>query len=294
MHRSQLLDHTSRMVTAPNNDTIYSSAFLELSGGPIEINAPSSADRYFSIAFMQAFTDVFAYIGTRATEGQGGRYWIAGPQWNGETPAGVRLIRSPTNDVWMLMRTLVDGPDDLPAAREFQTGLTLSVPSGHTAPRGYAVSARDVNDPANFLALANEIIARSPGGGGELARVSRFAEQGIGSSTPPSEQLLDRWRAIIPPALATLRETFLFRDLIVDGWVYQPPGIGDFGENDKLRAAVALGGVAALGEEEAMYFHANLDALGERLSGASLSVAFAAWRRSGRRLLVAHHVHGHA
>ncbi len=269
VHRSQLLDHTSRMVTAPNNDTIYSSAFLELSGGPIEIDAPSSADRYFSIAFMQAFTDVFAYIGTRATQGRGGRYWIVGPQWNGEVPSGVRLIRAPTNDVWMLMRTLVDGLDDLPAAREFQSGLTLSVPAGRPAARGYAVGARDVNDPVSFLALVNEVIARSPGGGGQLARVSQFATQGIGASASASPQLLDRWRAVIPSGLATLRETFLFRDLIVDGWVYQPPGIGDFGENDRLRAAVALGGIAALGEEEAMYFHANLDAAGERLSGAS-------------------------
>jgi len=268
-HRSQLLDHTSRMVTAPNNDTIYSSAFLELSGGPIEINAPNSADRYFSIAFMQAFTDVFAYIGTRATQGQGGRHWIVGPQWNGEVPAGVRLIRSPTNDVWMLMRTLVDGPADIGAAREFQTGLTLSAPSGRAAARGYGVRAEDVNDPANFLALVNEVIARSPGGAGQLARARRFAEWGIGSLTPPSPQLIDAWRAAIPPGLARLRERFLFRDQVADGWSYQLPGVGDFGENDELRAAVALGGIAALTEDEAMYFHANFDAAGERLSGAS-------------------------
>jgi hypothetical protein len=269
VHRSQLLDHTSRMVTAPNNDTIYSSAFLELSGGPIEINAPSSSDRYFSIAFMQAFTDVFAYIGTRATQGQGGRHWIVGPLWNDEIPTGVRLIRSPTNDVWMLMRALVDGPRDLAAAHEFQTELSLSAPSGRAGARGYAVRAEDVNDPANFLALVNEVIARSPGGGGQLARVPRFAGEGIGASPPPSQQLLDAWRAAIPPGLARLRERFLFRDHVVDGWSYQPPGVGDFGENDQLRAAVALGGIAALTEAEAMYFHANFDVAGERLSGAS-------------------------
>lgn len=268
VHRAQLLDHMSRQVTAPNNDTIYSSSFLELSGGPVEISAPSSNERYFSIAFMQAFTDVFAYIGTRATGGQGGRRWIVGPQWRGAAPDGVRLVRSPTNDVWMLMRTLVDGPDDLAAARAFHEGLTITLPSGRGPARGYANSARDVNDPANFLAVANEAIARSRGGAGQLARAPQFSAQGIGVAGEPSAALLDRYRAIIPSALETLREVFRFRDYSRDGWSYQPPGIADFGDNDQLRAAVALGGIAALGEEEAMYFHANFDASGARLDGA--------------------------
>lgn len=267
-HRAQLADHTARQVTAPNNDTIYSSSFLELSGGPIEINAPSSVDRYFSIAFMQAFTDVFAYIGTRATGGQGGRYWIVGPRWAGATPAGVRLIRSPTNDVWMLMRTLVDGPQDLPAGRAFQEGLTLTSPSDRGPVRGYRNVARDINDPTSFLLVVNEVISRSRGGGDQLDRARRFARQGIGEEQTPPQVLLDAYRSLIPEALSSLREVFRFRDLAVGGWSYQPRGIGSFGDNDELRAAVALGGIAALGEEEAMYFHANYDAAGARLDGA--------------------------
>ncbi len=268
-HRRQLLDHRSQTVTAPNNDTIYSSSFLELSGGLIEVHAPSSTERYFSIAFMQAFTDVFAYIGTRATHGQGGRFWVVGPNWTGNPPQDVGLIRSPTNDVWMLMRTLVDGPQDLAAAAAFQSGLTLNTAPARPPARGYTASAGDVNDPENFLALVNEVIERSPGSAGQLGRARQFATQGIGTSNSPSAELLDRWRAQIPRGLATLRETFLFRDHVLGGWSYQPRGIGDFGENDRLRAAVALGGIAALGEEEAMYFHSNFDAVGERLTGAS-------------------------
>jgi hypothetical protein len=267
VHRARLLDHTSRVVTAPNNDTIYSSSFLELSGGPVEIEAPSSQDRYFSIAFMQAFTDVFAYVGTRATGGAGGPAWIVGPQWRGQAPEGVRLIRSPTNDVWMLMRTLVDGPADLAAADAFQQRLTMSLPAGRAHARGYAAAARDVNDPANFLAVVNEVIARSPGGAEQLSRAARFAAQGVGAAPTPA--ILEHYRVLIPRALESLREFFRFTSNVVDGWSYQPHGIGDFGENDQLRAAVALGGIAALGEEEAMYFHANFDAEGAPLNGAN-------------------------
>lgn len=268
-HRSQLMDYTSHQVTAPNNDTIYSSVFLELSGGPVELHVPSSTERYFSLAFMSAFTDVFAYVGTRATKGMGGRYWVVGPGWKGTPPTGVKVIRSPSNDVWALMRTLVDGPADLPAARDFQNGLTLSVPADRPPPRGFQAVAGDVNDPVRFLSLANEVIARSPGGGGQFPRASGFAAQGIGAAGSPSPALLDRWRATIPGALEILRETFRFRDYSVDGWSYQPPGIGDFGVNDQLRAAVALGGIAALTEDEAMYFHANFDGAGAPLTGAT-------------------------
>lgn len=268
-HRAQLMDHTSRQVTAPNNDTIYSSAFLDLAGGPVEIVAPSSADRYFSVAFMDAFTDNFAYIGTRATKGKGGRYWVVGPQWQGKAPEGVNMIRSSTNDVWMLMRVLVDGPQDMQAAQAFQQQLSVAPAAGTTSPRPFKVKAADVNDPVVFLGLANEMLARSPGGKGQTARASSFAEFGVGPGITPSTDQLDAWRAYLPDGFAMLRETFRFRDLLVDGWSYQPPGVGDFGSNDKLRAAIALGGLAALGQEEAMYFHANFDASGSPLSGES-------------------------
>ena len=267
MHRSQLADQTARQVTAPNNDTIYSSAFLELSGGPIEIQAPSSADRYYSIAFMQAFTDVFAYIGTRATRGQGGSYWIVGPAWDGALPADANIIRSPTNDVWMLMRTLVAGPRDLEAARAFQQGLTIAASPSRAPARGYVNAASDVNDPANFLLVVNEVMSRSSGGGGILARAPLFEVQGITSPHTPSQDIVDAYRQFIPEGLAHLREVFRFGGLNAGGWSYQPHGIGDFGDNDELRAAVALGGIAALTEEEAMYFQGNFDAEGAPLDG---------------------------
>lgn len=266
VHRAQLMDYTSRQVTAPNNDTIYSSAFLELSGGPVELIAPSSSDRYYSIQFMDAFTDNFAYIGTRATGGRGGRFWIVGPQWRGQQPAGVGLIRSSTNDVWMLLRALVDGPSDLPAAQAFQQGLSISTLPGRLPARPFAAEARDVTDPHVFLSVVSDVLRRSPGGAGETARAAMFAKWGLGSGEV-SPQLIERWRNYLPEGLAALKEAFLFRDLMVDGWSYQPRGIGNFGSNDKLRAAVALGGIAALGEQEAMYFHANFDAGGESLTG---------------------------
>lgn len=268
VRRSQLSDWRSRNVTAPNNDTIYSSCLLDLSGGPMELAAPTVRDRYVSIAFMNAFTDNFAYVGTRATNGNGGRFWIAGPEWQGTAPDGVPVFRSSTNDVWMLARILVDGPGDLPAAEAVQQQISISAPAGRHPPRGFTVAAQpQATDAANFLAVVNELIRRSPGRKGELARAGQFAAWGIGTDQQPSPALLAEWTRFLPIGIQDLREGFLFRDLVVNGWSYQPRGVGNFGSNDRLRALVALGGIAALGEQEAMYFHANFDAHGARLSG---------------------------
>jgi hypothetical protein len=59
-HRRGLTDHTGRSVTTPNNDTVYSSARLDLTNGPLLAEFPTLHDRYFSIAFMNAYTDNFA------------------------------------------------------------------------------------------------------------------------------------------------------------------------------------------------------------------------------------------
>jgi len=265
-HRSVLMDHTRRNITGPNVDTLYSSVFLDLSGGPIELIVPTDLTRYFSIAFMNTLADNFAYIGTRATAGKGGRFLLAGPNWDGETPDGSTLVRCDSNDVWMLGRTLVSGPEDLEAAVALQTQIRLNVPSTNPPARAFRASAGGDLTGESFLAVVNDVLARSPNPNGELARADNFRAFGIGSDSV-SRELIAQWDAFIPQGLRELREKFLYRDLIIDGWAYQEKGVGDFKTNDALRAAVALGGLAALSEQEAMYFHANLDPDGQLLRG---------------------------
>lgn len=121
LHRRNLADHTARAVTTPNCDTFYSSAHLDLSNGPVLASLPTLRDRYFSVAFMNAYTDNFGYVGTRATSGgEGGLTLIAGPTWQGRAPVGSRVLRSTTNDVWMLARIFASGPSDLRAANQAQ------------------------------------------------------------------------------------------------------------------------------------------------------------------------------
>jgi hypothetical protein len=275
-HRATLADASMRAITAPNNDTIYSSAQLELSGGPVEVVAPTDLKRYFNITFMDAFTDNFAGIGTGPTKGQGGRFWIAGPDWSGTAPPSVTVLRSTTNDVWMLGRIVVEGPEDLAAAKALQAQIVIT-PTSDKAPRAFSVKATGAEDPENFLAVVNEMLSRSPGDKGHLARRGLYMDVGISGvmQAKPTEQMIEAWRAYLPKGLAMLRETFQFRHLISDGWSYQERGVGEFAASDKVRAAIALGGLAALPENEAMYFHGLFEPNStERLNGANKYV----WR----------------
>lgn len=273
VRRRALSDHTHRLVTAPNNDTLYASAFLDLGPGPLEVGAPDAPDRYHSIAFMNLFTDNFAYLGTRATGGRAGRWWIAGPDWRGRPPEGVGLIRSDTNDVWMLGRTLVSGPEDLAAANAVQDAITLTVPTGRAEAR--PIRSRPTLEPTAevFLDTVNEMLGRSGRQAGQARRGAAFRRAGVRPGAPGAFAALpaDRqaaWNRLIPEVLKELRANAETGSRIVQGWRTPPAGVGDFGDNDLLRSTIALWGLAALSIDEATYFRAARDGAGERLDGA--------------------------
>ena len=272
-HRRVLADATARQVTAPNNDTIYSSAFFDLSGGPLRLRVPDIPDRYFSVTLMNAFTDNFRTIGTRATGGKGGDFWLVGPDWSGPVPADATLIQSDTNDVWMLIRILVAGAADLPAVQALQDRFAIITPPGRGPVRPPQVRAVDGTDPAQVLDAAAEMLSRSSDKVGEAKRWRTFAAAGVrpgGAGTfaalPPDLQAA--WKTETPAAIARLRAAFTGAVRQVNGWAASTGEVGTFGNNDELRAAVALSGLAALPSDEAMYFSSVHDDRGEPLDPA--------------------------
>ena len=83
---------TSRTIVAPNADTLYAVAPLDLRSEPYVLTLPAIHDRYYSFQLISAYTDSFAYIGTRATGGRAGRWAITAPGWHGRLPAGVTRL----------------------------------------------------------------------------------------------------------------------------------------------------------------------------------------------------------
>ncbi len=268
VHRRTLANDTSREVTTPNNDTLYSSAWLDLSNGPVILTMPALPDRYHSAALMDLFTDNFAILGTRANLGKGGRFVIAGPGWTGAKPDGAALVRSPTNDVWLLIRTVVDGPADLERARAAQEGYGLQATSPAQLVKLTAIPTAP--DAATFFDVVGAMLARAPVPPQHRVRLNRLAATGLKSgatwaSLSPSQQAV--WQANFPAFVAELRGGLSLAGTIHDGWSYPAANTGNFGQDDRTRSLIALGGLAALPPVEAMYLTARTDGAGQPLDG---------------------------
>ena len=103
-----LADPRERVIVQPNNDTLYSLAHLDLSRTALVLHVPAIAHhRYFAFEFLDPYTNVFAYVGTRTTGEQGGTFLITGPGFRGRVPHGMRRIHSPYARTWIVGRTLV-------------------------------------------------------------------------------------------------------------------------------------------------------------------------------------------
>jgi hypothetical protein len=236
-HTRRLSDETSRWITTPNNDTLYSIAWLDLTQGPVTFVTPPTGDRYWSAALMDMYTNNNAVLGLRTTGNQGGRYTIVGP---GQTGSGPNVVRSETPHAWLLIRTLTDGIEDLPATHAVQDGFQLSGPAAAAPPTAYATRTAA---PADYFATVKALLASDPPPATDGRMLAKLAA--LDPASPATA-------AGVQQAVALLRMVGGGREY-VQGWTYTRPNLGDYGQDYLYRAVVALGGLAALPVAEAMY-----------------------------------------
>jgi hypothetical protein len=117
---------------APNADTPYSWAFLDLRTEPIVLTIPEiERKRYYSVQLIDVYTHNFAYIGTRATGNKPGNYLIAGPDWKGKKPKGISsIIRCETQLALALYRTQLFETGDLENVKRIQAQYKVRPLSG--------------------------------------------------------------------------------------------------------------------------------------------------------------------
>ncbi|MFL5846536.1 MAG: DUF1254 domain-containing protein [Solirubrobacteraceae bacterium] len=271
----------NKLVVLPNVDTTYTVGRLDLRAEPIVIHVPAIADRYYSFQLMDAYTNVFGYIGSRTTGTAAGDYAITAPGWVGALPIGTQRIESPTPDVLLLGRTLVRSPADLPAVKEILGQYSSGPLSGAQQP-SLVLDDQPVRKPPvlpaglAFFDALGERLAADPPPAADKKLLARLAPFGIAPGVKTSEAALsasvrrDLIEAVrlgparIEAAAAAAERVSAKKNA---GWVLLDPKTGNAGTDYGLRALVATVGLWANTPDEATYPMAASDARGRRLTG---------------------------
>lgn len=180
-------------IQTPNSDTPYSMAGFDLRAEPLVLTVPPiEKNRYFSIQLVDAYTFNFAYIGSRATGNGGGNYMIAGPDWKGPRPAGIKqVLRCETQIALAIYRTQLFGPDDLEAVKKIQADYKaqpLSAFLGKPAPKApppidfiKPLSAAAERTSPEFFDLLNFVLQFCPVARSERNLLQAMSRIGIGA-----------------------------------------------------------------------------------------------------------------
>jgi len=269
VHSRRVFTYEDTAVIVPNSDTPYSFICLDLRAEPYVVSVPEmEKERYYSIQFVDWNTFNYGYIGSRATGNEAGDYLVVGPEWKGETPAGIKgVLRATSQFTIAIFRTQLFGSEDMPNVAKVQDGYQIKPLSAfrkQTAPP----AAPSIDFPksnaelakTNFFELLEFVMQVSPPGSEEKEIRAQLASIGIGTGKkfdfkdlPPAHKAaaLEGVKA----GMAKVQERAATIGKRINGWqVGSAFGNRDFYNGDwLLRAAAAQAGIFGNNAEEAVY-----------------------------------------
>lgn len=283
-NEARVFTYKDTAVVTPNSDTPYSMLWLDLRAEPMVISVPAvPKERYYSVQLIDGNTYNYGYIGSRSTGVEAGSYLVAGPEWKGETPAGIKKVFSSTTPFALtIFRTQLMNAEDMPNVIEVQKGYQ-AVPLSTFMKQPAPPAATKIDFPpattagikANFYEYLDAALRFVPATPEDKDLRARLATIGIGpGKTFEFKDLSAEHKAAI---LLAMKEgddkvdKFLESGLKnINGWkVGASFGDREFYKGDwLLRAAAAKGGIYGNSAMEAMYPMTRADAKGETLDAS--------------------------
>ncbi|MBF9234164.1 DUF1254 domain-containing protein [Microvirga alba] len=287
-----------RSVVRPNFDTLYSSAWLDLTKEPMVVSAPDTNGRYYLLPMLDMWTDVFASPGWRTTGTQAGNFLVTPPGWRPDLrerfadefklPKDTQRIDAPTPYVWIIGRTKTDGPPDYDAVHKIQAGYKITplsewgktpkVPEVKIDPGIDMKTARkvqvDTMPAAKFFAYAAELLKLHPPHITDQPIIARMKRIGLepGKSfdatklDPGIVKALDGAPAAAQQLMAWKVPTLA---RVVNSWSMNTDTMGVYGNYYLKRAIISQQGLGANVPEDAIYPFNLADEAGRPLDGAS-------------------------
>jgi len=280
-----------RGVSAPNADTLYSMAWLDLAQ-PIVFSHPDLGKRFHLFEMVDLWMRILpASPGSRSGDSKAAQYLLTGPGWKGEVPKGMKHIPVPSRYMVILGRTYADGTEaDYKAVNALQAQYKLTPlaswgkPFTYQAPPvdpnpGYSMTVKPqeailaLDTEAYFNKMAQLMCKDAPPAAEDAPILARMAKIGLEPCKPFSLAKLDPQ---VRAALKDLPRTALTKievneksiGEVMNGWLVAK-GLGIYGTNYMKRAVVAAFGWPANLEKDAVYPYTFVDADGNKFSGAN-------------------------
>ena len=261
-----------RDVTAPNADTLYTTAFVDVGDEPWVVSLPDLADRYALFPMLDGWTTVFDVPGKRTTGTDAQTFAITGPGWEGTLPDGVKQYKSPTSIVWLLGRIYCTGtPEDYAAVHKIQDEIKLvplsSYGKDYTPPAGVVDPSIDMKtavrdqvnkmDAVEYFTLFADLLKRNPPTAADAPMVEKLAQIGIvpGQDFDKSKFDPSFIKRLPEVAFARIMLHFKFSDgdvQDVNGWGFTTK-TGIYGTNYIQRALITAIGLGANRPQDAIY-----------------------------------------
>lgn len=286
-HATHLINAKYQGGGALNIDTLYSTAWVNVSDEPIILSHPDMGDRYFTFQLAGFDSDNFAYAGQRATGSAAGHFAIVGPNFKGKLPQGVTALPATTTS-WVLIggRTMVDGEKDLPKVLALQKQYHLTPLSAWGKPESeQPVPSHDIwrpykakQDPLANWRTINRAMTENPPLKNESALLNLLAEVHIGPGQDLDSLDADSKRGLARAARDAHKMMLDARDDLkggttVNGWRRSPEHGGRMGKNGQyfVRGVTNFRGILANDPEETIYFGAYKDILERPLDASQYS-----------------------
>ena len=279
---------SDKRVTAPNADTLYSTAWIDVGKEPYILHVPDEHGRFYLMPMLSGWTDVFADPGKRTTGTAAADFAITGPGWKGTLPPGIKAeYKSPTNIVWVLGRTYSDGtPTDYAAVNAIQAQYKLILLSAwgrpYTPSAGVVNPTWDTKDPvrdqvdsmdgATYFRLLANLMKTNPPAAADAPMVATMAKIGIVpgqdfDTAKVNQEQSAAVQAAPHPAQAAIMG-LLKEVALTNGWSVFTK-LGQYGTEYRLRALVTAIGLGANRPQDAIYPIGEVDADGKPFDGAS-------------------------
>ncbi len=280
-NEARVFTYKDTAVITPNSDTPYSILWLDLRAEPIVLSVPAvKKPRYYSVMLCDGNTFNFGYIGSRTTGTEPGDYMVVGPDWKGDTPAGIKKVfHSSTQFAAVAYRTQLFNPADMPNVVKIQSGYKvqplstfLKQPAPPAAPAIDFPKANAELVKQNFFSYLDFALQFAPAGPEEAAIRTKPASIGVGSGkTFEMKDLSAEHRAAVLLGMKQgedkVEQYLATGQKNINGWkVGSLFGDRGFYSGDWLkRAAAAKGGIYGNDAIEAMYPMTKTLANGEEL-----------------------------